>query len=154
MNTLIKSPKNFWTGIIYLAVGLFGFYYSRSYPFGSASQMGPGYFPTVLSILLIFFGILALSKGICIKGEALGAFAWKATLCILLSTIAFGYLLERAGIVIALAILILGSALTSKKSRFDWKLIVFVTVMILFCVLVFVHGLGLHMPLLGSWFGR
>ncbi len=153
MSSLIKSPKDFWTGVVYFGFGAIAFWIARDYSFGTASRMGAGYFPTVLSGLLMVFGLLALLRGVTRNGKPFGVFAWKQALLIFASTVAFGLLLLRAGLIIALIVLILGSASASSKFRFEWKALLMALGLIVFCVLVFIKGLGLPMPLLGSWFG-
>ena len=153
MSSVIKSPKDFWTGVLYISFGAIAFWIARDYPFGTARQMGAGYFPSVLSCLLIFFGILALLRGLLKPGASLGRFAWKQAFFIIFSTLAFAFLLPRAGLLVALVVLIVGSALASKKTRFDPKSVLIVSGLVVFCVLVFVKGLGLPLQLLGSWFG-
>jgi hypothetical protein len=153
VSTIIKSPKDFWTGVMYLGFGAIAFWIARGYNFGTASRMGPGYFPSVLSGLLMFFGALALLRGLRKKGPPFGVFAGKQAAIVLVSTAAFGFLLGRAGLIIALVVLILGSAAASAKFRFEWKAAAAAIGLIVFCVLVFVKGLGLPLPLLGSWFG-
>ncbi len=153
MSTLIKSPKDFWTGVMYVGFGAFAFWIARGYNFGTASRMGPGYFPSVLSGLLMLFGALALLRGVRKEGPPFGGFAWRQAAIVLASTVAFGFLLSRAGLVIALVVLILGSASASARFRFEWRALAAAIVLVLFCVLVFVKGLGLPIPLLGSWFG-
>ena len=153
MSSLIKSPKDFWTGVLYFGFGAVAFWIARDYAFGTASRMGAGYFPTVLSGLLMFFGVLALLRGITKRGAPFGTFALKPALIITASTVAFGLLLTRAGLIISLIVLILGSASSSSKFRFEWRATLLALGLIAFCVLVFIKGLGLPMPLLGSWFG-
>jgi len=150
----IKNQKDFWTGILYIGFGCIAFWIARDYNFGSASRMGPGYFPRVLAGLLIFFGALALIRSIRKEGLPIGIIAWKSAAIVLLSTAAFGFLLERAGLAISLVVLILGSASASDKFRFEWRAALLAIVLIVFCVLVFIKGLGLPMPLLGPWFGN
>ena len=99
MATGVRSPKDFWTGVIYVAFGGAAFWIGRSYGFGSASKMGPGYFPTVLSSLLMLFGIIAIVRSFIVPGEAIGKFAIKAAVLILGATVLFGFLLPRAGLV-------------------------------------------------------
>lgn len=154
MSSVIKSPKDFWTGVLYLSFGATAFWIARDYTFGSARQMGAGYFPTVLSGLLMFFGALALLRGLIKSGTPLGHFAWKPALIIMSSTLAFAFLLPRAGLVVALVVLIVGSASASEKFRFERNAALAAIGLVAFCVLVFVKGLGLPMPLFGSWFGR
>ena len=153
MSSVVKSPKDFWTGVLYFGFGAIAFWVARDYSFGTASRMGAGYFPTVLSGLLMFFGVLALLRGVTKRGAPFGAFAWKPALIITASTLAFGVLLTRAGLIVSLLVLIFGSASASAKFRFEWRATLLALVLIAFCVLVFIKGLGLPMPLLGSWFG-
>jgi hypothetical protein len=154
VSSIIKSPKDFWTGVLYFCFGAVAFWVARDYSFGTASRMGAGYFPTVLSGLLMFFGVLALLRGVTQRGASFGRFAWKPALIITASTLAFGLLLTRAGLIVSLLVLIFGSASASAKFRFEWRATLLALALIAFCVLVFVKGLGLPMPLLGSWFGE
>jgi hypothetical protein len=153
VSSLIKSPKDFWTGVLYLVFGVVAFWIARDYSFGKASRMGAGYFPTVLSCLLMFLGALTLLRGISKEGTSIGFFAWKPATIILLSTLVFAFLLPKVGFVVALALLIVGSASASEKFRFEWRATLLALGLIVFCILVFIKGLGLPIPLLGSWFG-
>ena len=57
------------------------------------------------------------------------------------------------GLLIALPLLVIVSALAS--SRFSWKTSIAEAVGITaFCILVFLKGLGVPLPILGSWFGN
>lgn len=151
---LIRGPKDFWTGVIYLLFGGIAFWIAQDYGFGTASRMGPGYFPSVLSALLVLIGLISLVRSFIVPGEPLGKFALKAGVLIILSTILFGFLINRAGLVIALLALVLVSAAASEKFRFEWKAALGLIVLIAFCALVFVIGLGVPMPLIGTWFGE
>ncbi len=51
MALAIRSPKDFWTGVIYVGFGAAAWWIARDYSFGTASRMGPGYFPTVLAAI-------------------------------------------------------------------------------------------------------
>ena len=64
----IKGPKDFWTGVLFFGVGAAAFLIARTYSFGTASRMGAGYFPAVLSALLMFFGVLLLLRGLRRQG--------------------------------------------------------------------------------------
>lgn len=147
----LRSPKDFWTGTIYLAAGMTGLLVARGYSFGSAGRMGPGYFPMVISGLLVAFGAVAILRGFLVSGEPVGALNWKGIALITGSVLAFGYLLQPAGLVVALLALILASAAASEKFGPDWRAGLGLAALIAFCALVFVQGLGLPMPLLGEW---
>ena len=75
---LIRGPKDFWTGVIYLLFGGIAFWIARDYGLGTASRMGPGYFPTVLSALLVLIGVISVVRSFIVPGEPLGKFALKA----------------------------------------------------------------------------
>ena len=149
----IKGPKEFWTGVLFFGVGAAAFLIARTYSFGTASRMGAGYFPAVLSALLMFFGVLLLLRGLRRQGTPFGSFAWKPLLIVCASTVAFALLLFAAGLVISLIILILGCASASQKFHFDRTNLLITVGLTLFCVLVFVKGLGLPLPIWGYWFG-
>jgi hypothetical protein len=147
----LRSPKDFWTGTIYLAAGMAGLFIARGYSFGSAGRMGPGYFPMVISGLLVVFGAVSVLRAFMISGEPVGALNWKGIALITGSVLAFGYLLQPAGLVVALLALILTSAAASERFGPDWRAGLGLAALIAFCALVFVQGLGLPMPLLGEW---
>jgi putative tricarboxylic transport membrane protein len=151
---LIRGPKDFWTGVIYVLFGGLAFWIARDYGFGTASRMGPGYFPSVLSALLVLIGLISLVRSFIVPTEPLGNFAIKAGALIILATVLFGFLVNRAGLIIALLALVLVSAAASQKFRFEWKAVLGLVVLIAFCALVFVWGLGVPMPLVGTWFGE
>ena len=114
--TAIRSPKDFWTGVIYVVFGGAAFWIARGYGLGSASKMGPGYFPTVLSSLLVLFGVIAIVRSFITPGDAIGKFAIKAAVLILAGTVLFGFLLPRAGFIVALLALVMITASASASS--------------------------------------
>lgn len=59
----IKSPREFYAGAIYIAFGVAGLWLGWANPMGTAGRMGGGYFPKMLSVLLIAFGLMALARG-------------------------------------------------------------------------------------------
>ena len=151
---IMRGPKDFWTCVLYVLFGGIAFWIARDYGFGTASRMGPGYFPTVLSALLVLIGVISLVRSFIVPAEPLGKFAVKAGFLVILATVLFGVLINRAGLIIALLALVLVSAAASEKFRFEWKAAAGLVVLIAFCALVFVKGLGVPMPLIGTWFGE
>src|SRR4029453_1837050 len=71
----LRNPKDFWTGVIYLVVGLGAVLLARAYPLGTARRMGPAYFPTVLGYLLAILGLVAVVRAFIQPGAAIGKFA-------------------------------------------------------------------------------
>ena len=153
MTLTIRSPKNFWAGLLYSAVGAAAVIIARDYSWGRGGRMGPAYFPTLLGALLLLVGIASLIRSFAVRGEPVGPIAWKGAALVTGATVLFGVLLRPAGLVPALVALILGSAAASTKFKFEWRSLALMAALIAFCALVFVKGLGLPVPLLGPWFG-
>ncbi len=147
----IRSPKDFAAAWIYLAIGVATIVIGRDYKMGTAFQMGPAYFPTVLGALLAFIGVTSLIRSFLQKGEPIPAFAWKQLLLIVAATVVFGLIVKGAGLVIALPLFVLMTAYASVKFRWGPSLLLAAGAT-LFCTLVFVKGLGVPLPLIGRWF--
>jgi MFS family permease len=69
----IKDYKDFWSGIMFLVIGLLAAYLARSYNMGTAARMGPAYFPFVLGMLLAFIGAIVLATSISFKASVKAA---------------------------------------------------------------------------------
>jgi putative tricarboxylic transport membrane protein len=149
----IRNARDFWAGAIYLALAIAVIFIGRDYQFGTSARMGPGYFPTVLGAVLAIIGIVSVGRSFIRPGEAISAIAWRPLALVLGATVLFGLLLPRAGVLIALPCLIVVSALASRNSRPDVTSIAALVGLVAFCVVVFVKGLGVPMPLVGTWFG-
>jgi hypothetical protein len=146
---LIKHPKDFWTGVIFLVFGLSAVLIGRDYVMGTAGKMGPAYFPTVLGGLLAFLGLLIAAGGIQAKAPELRieAFQWKPITTILLAVALFAALLPKMGLVVSLLLLIFISSVASHEFKIRDTAIASVVLLTLSWV-VFVKGLELQFPLL------
>jgi hypothetical protein len=73
-------------------------------------------------------------------------------LLVVSSVFLFGFIVREAGLIIALPLLVIISALAS--SQFRWvPTIALAAGLTVFCALVFIKGLGVPLPLIGPWFG-
>lgn len=149
--TRLASPKDFWAGLIYLAIGGAALWFGADYRMGTAGRMGPGYFPKVLAWLLIGIGAISILRAFVSKGSPITQIAWKPLVIILVACVLFGFLLPRMGLGVALLALSLVSASASREFRFDPIASAGLIALIALCGLVFVKGLGVPMPLLGRW---
>jgi hypothetical protein len=152
LNPLIHNSKDFWTGVIYIVFGSAVVILSRSYDMGTAMKMGPAYFPTLLSALLIAIGVISFVRSFIKPGSGMGKAALKGLILITAAIVLFGFIVHGAGLVIALPILVVVSSWAS--SRFHWKYALTLAAgLTVFCILVFLKGLGVPLPILGHWFG-
>lgn len=153
MNQFIRRPRDFWAGLIFIAVGLYTLVGAGDYPMGSAGRMGPGYFPSVLGALLAVLGTVGVLRSLFGEGPVVGRFALKALALVLVAVASFGFLARNAGLVPAIVVLVLVAAYASVQFNLK-KTVLLAAGMALFSSLVFVKALGLPMPVLGPWLGQ
>jgi Tripartite tricarboxylate transporter TctB family len=152
MRLSLRHPKDFWSGVIFTAGALAFGIIARDYELGTATRMGPGFFPTMLAIVLAVIGVATIARSFVVDGEPIRAFAVKGTLLVLGGLILFGVLARGAGVAVALPVAILVSAYASV--RFRWRSAILLTIALtLFSILVFVQALGLPIPIIGRWLG-
>ncbi|MEY3445353.1 MAG: hypothetical protein RIR45_108 [Pseudomonadota bacterium] len=89
----LKSQKDFFSGLMFMCVGVAFAWGASGYTIGTGARMGPGYFPLVLGVLLALLGGLITFKALVVEtvdGEKIGAFAWKPLFFIILANLVFG----------------------------------------------------------------
>ena len=149
---MIRSSKDFWTGLIYIFFGASAILVARDYGMGTGGKMGPAYFPTVLGGLLAVVGTIAVIRSFLVPGTPIGAFAFKGLVLVCTPVLLFGIIVRGAGLAVALPLLVVISA--SASVRFHWRAtLIMAAGLTMFCVLVFLKGLGIPLPVLGPWFG-
>jgi putative tricarboxylic transport membrane protein len=148
----IKSIKDFWAGAIYIAFGTSAVVLARNYGMGTAFKMGPAYFPTILGSLLVLIGLISLSRSFFVPGTPIGSVALKGLALVVGATVVFGALVRGAGLVVAVPVFVIFSACAS--IHFRWAPTVGLAAgLTVFCVLVFLKGLGVPLPVIGPWLG-
>ena len=152
MASLIRNPKDFWSGVIFVIFGLAAVVIGQDYSMGTAGRMGPAYFPTILGGILTLIGLVAVIRSLVRSGDAIERFAIRETILILLAVVLFAILVRGAGLAISVIVLVMASGYASIKFRIGPFLVVAVGLAV-FAVLVFVKALGLPMPMFGPWLG-
>ena len=142
----VKSPKDFWAGLMFIAVGLFFLIGARNYELGSAARMGPAYFPTMVGGLLAMIGVVVFFQSLVAKGAKVAAFPIRLILFMTVALLLFGYLLKPLGLVAALTLLVVVSAFAGHEFKLK-EVLVLASALIVLSVLVFVKGLGQPFPL-------
>ena len=147
MNPSILNNKDFWAGLLLIAVGATAMFIARNYGFGTALRMGPGFFPIILGGVLIVFGLYMLASGLRQPEKIAGSWSLRALIILPLSLILFGVLMEHGGFVPAMIVLIFGSATASTEFRFV-EVLLFSLGLTALSAAVFVWALGLPYPLI------
>ena len=143
--TWIKSPKDFWAGIMYIAFGLATVLIALNYSAGTAGRMGPGYFPRGLGLLMILLGAFLSIRAMRINGPRIWLGSPKPLLVVLGSVVLFGLTIPLLGMALSTVLLVIVSSVASPEFR--WKEAVVASLLVaVFAVGVFAYGLGLQMP--------
>lgn len=150
----IKSQRDFWSGLMFVVVGLGFAVGATNYSMGTSARPGAGYFPLMLSVIMAILGAVVLFKSLTIEtpgGDPIGSFAWKPLIIIIVAITMFGVLLERLGMVITVPLLIIVSSLAGDEFR--WRgVIANAIVLTVGSWAVFVLGLKLTIPLWPRFF--
>jgi hypothetical protein len=138
-----KDTRDIIGGFALVALGLFAALYAQRYEIGELQEMGPGYFPVALGILLAILGLFIAIPAFFREGTSI-EIEWKSLLWVLLSIAIFAIALTTAGLIIATILSVLASSVPSKSS---WK----TRVILALCVAaitysVFLFGLGMVLP--------
>jgi hypothetical protein len=142
----IKSSQDFWTGCAFIAFGAATVVLARDYPLGSAARMGPGYFPTLLGVLLAGIGVLVLLKSLTsAAGGEVGRLHPWLLLRVLLAVAAFALLLNPLGLVATAVVVVLLAASAGHEFRMREALIG-AAALALLSYLLFVWGLNQPIP--------
>jgi hypothetical protein len=170
----IKSERDFWSGMMFIAVGLGFAIGAMNYSMGPpcpagapcatsfyarftqlSAHPGAGYFPLGLSVILAALGAFIVFKSLTIEshgGDKVGKFAWKPLFVIILGIIVFGLMLEQIGLMISIPILIL--IVSFAGDEFHWPSVIgSMVVLTVGSWAIFILGLKLTIPV-WPWFAR
>jgi len=149
----IRNQRAFASGALFLGFAIFFYAVAHGYPAGTAARMGPGYFPRLLAIVLAAIGLAVMlgSMKSTADLQSLHKWDWKGLGWVTGSVVLFALLLFPAGLIGALFVLIMVSSKASPE--FTWKgALANAAVLIALCLVVFVYGLGLRLPVWPSIF--
>ncbi len=134
-------------GLLFAAFGAVAVWLAADYPYGTPTRMGAGFVPTGLG-----WGLVALGAAIAVAGliardtDALPQSDTRPLLFLLLGVAAFALLLERGGLVAAIAACVAVARLAERPYR--WREVVLLASGLASAgALIFVLGLGLPIPL-------
>lgn len=157
----IKSQKDFFSGLMFMGIGVAFAVGASNYTVGTGARMGPGYFPLILGVLLavlgsaiVFYSTVVESAG----GDKIGKWAWKQIFFILASNFAFGVLLAglpsfgvpAMGLIVAIYGLVFIASLAG--DNFNAKeVFILATVLAVGSYVAFVWALKLQFPVWPSF---
>lgn len=148
MKLKIRNPQDFWCGIFFIALGVLAIYASHDYPFGTAVQMGPGYFPMWLGGIMIAFGLVIGGLSLRVAGDAAQSlrrseWAFRPWIVLTITLALYAVLMDAgAGFVPSLMVLVIGCALAHNDVRWRETLLLSAIVTAA-AVAIFSYGLAL-----------
>ncbi|MCC2097729.1 MAG: tripartite tricarboxylate transporter TctB family protein [Hyphomicrobiales bacterium] len=146
----VKSPQNLAAGVLFLAIGLGGFWYSRDLSYGSSHNMGPGFFPTWLSVLIALLGLIAMARSTVLVGPPIERLQWRPIVLVSVAALLFGYFIQYIGLALSLVMMTM-VAVQSRRDTNQREMLVLAVGMAVVSVIVFVYILKQGMP---AWWGR
>jgi hypothetical protein len=141
----IRAPKDFWSGVMFIAFAAVALFAARNYSLGSAGRMGPGYFPLLLGGVLAFIGVILVVRSFVIDGEGIGGLRMLPLAVIAVGVVLFGVLLQPLGLVLALIVVTVVSAFASRQSR-PLEVAALAAVLAAFSLGIFIYALRLPLP--------
>jgi putative tricarboxylic transport membrane protein len=147
----IRGPREFWGGLVLIAVALFALWASRDLPGMRGFAFGPGTAPRMFAVILGLLGGIIAVGGLLTKGPGIDRFYWRGPFFISLSVILFAWMVRPLGLVIASFLSIMAAAGATPEARLIETLI-WGAVLTAFCCLLFPVALNLPLQLWpNSW---
>jgi len=142
----IRNPKDFWAGVLFVAIGIATFAYAARYALGTAARMGPGYFPRILGLLLMVLGAIVALRALYVPGSRVPRFHWRPIVIVHGSVVLFGAIVQPLGVAVSTVILVVVASAASREFRPREALLSGIVLAAL-AVGVFVVGLSLQLPI-------
>jgi hypothetical protein len=144
----LRNKQDFWSGVMFILLGLGFAWKATSYSMGTAARMGPGYFPHWLGIIMAILGAVVLLGSLRPKAEKteVAHFDFKILAIIISAIVLFGLLLRPMGLIFAVS--------SFASHEHSWKVtIANAAFLTLLCWLSFVKGLKLVFPIWPAFLG-
>ena len=150
--TTFEKPRDVVGGLAIVAIGGLFLVFGRELPVGTSFRMGPGYFPSILSWLMV--GLGAVMAGLAWRAPhqegMFGVVPWRALLLIVGATLFYGLALRGLGLLPILVVVVLATAWASRYASLKASVPLALGIAA-FCSVLFIKGLGLPLPLVGPW---
>lgn len=142
----IKNQEDFWAGMMFAGFGALAIWLSTDYPMGTASRMGPGYFPTWLGAIMLLLGTIVAVMALKTEGPKVTPFAWKPMIMLSVGFLAFGWGVDHIGFIPALFLLSVITAAAGQTFKVV-EVLIMTVVLIAGAVGIFIYGIELPFPL-------
>lgn len=149
----IRSQKDFFAGLMFVAIGAAFSFVATTYNMGTSAKMGPGFFPFWLGLLLSTLGAIITMTSMSAKTtvDKMDKWHWPSIIWVLGSVLFFGLTLPYTGLMVSIIALVCISAMASHE--FNWKGTIINAILLnVLCYIAFIWGLNLQFPVWPSIF--
>jgi hypothetical protein len=142
----MRITKDFLAGALFVAIGGFAFVIAQNYRMGTAMQMGPGYFPIVLSVIIIILGccVMAVAAMKPERSEVVATWELRPLIAVLASILAFAVLIRPWGLVASIAACVVIARIGARDRGF---LEIAAVIVVLSVCSIAIFSYGLHLSL-------
>ena len=146
------SIKDLLAGLIFIGFGLAFGYTSLTYEVGTALRMGPGYFPLILSLVILLLGVIIAARSFFTGPDKvpLARVPWVGVTLLVGGLVFFGATVRGLGLAPSLFISVFMGAFASQRTGFLGAL--FLAGLLTFtCIAIFIWALGMPLAVIGPW---
>ena len=147
----VRSPQDFWAGVLFVAFGAAGLWLNRNYAIGTASRMGPGYLPVALSLGLVVIGSIVAARGLVLPGPRIERAHRRPPVFVLGGMLVFYALIEIAGLAVTTVLATALAALATREPIRPLQVAIVALGMTVFSIALFVYLLKQPVPV--WWYG-
>ena len=147
----IRLSKDFLAGVMFMAFGGAGLWLGRGLDMGTPSAMGAGYFPAVISLILLVLGTVLAAIAFMRAGEHPAGWDWRAFAFVILSSMAFAVLLKPLGLVVTLVVTVLLASFAGRLLG-PLSMLLLAAALVIVNVGIFVLALGMPIALWPRWY--
>lgn len=156
MKVHINNLRDFWSGLMFTGFGASFASIATSYDMGSLNQMGPGWFPFALGLLLVGLGLIitiASFSAVAPDGDgAIEPIGWGKLFVVLSAVALFALALPWLGVVLSVMSMVLVAGLAANERRMV-EMSVVAAALAGLCYAIFVRGLGVPLPVWPAFAG-
>jgi len=146
----IRSPKDFWSGLVFIAIAVAFMALAARYRLGTAEKMGPGFFPIMIGIVQAGLGAILLGRSFVLDGPPLARMRLSPLAITVVAVVLFGIALDWLGLAAAITALVIVGAYADRSTRLV-ESVALAAALVFFSVVMFVWVLGLPLQVWPDW---
>ena len=139
------NARDVAAGALLLVLALLGLWLNQAHGLGSARRMGPGYMPMLVFWIQLGLGAAIFGIGLFNGPGPLERWEWRALLLVLASLCVFGLLLERGGLLLAIAASVTVASFADRDHR-PLGVLGLVAFLMALCWWIFIRQLEIRVP--------